>query len=89
MLGYPMPDFKWSRFDDHVAKTGGIELVSNTPVTEIYGWVGDTCNDFRRDFRLIGLVDNDIGYSEMLRDIPTRLLLELTLQNIESKMSNQ
>ena len=60
-----MPDFKWSRFDDPEAKTGGIELISNTPVKEIYGWVGDTRNDFRRDFRLVGLVDNDIGYSEM------------------------
>ena len=59
-----MPDFKWARFDDPASKTGGIELVSNTPVKEIYAWVGDTRNDFRRDYRLVGLPDNHLGYWE-------------------------
>ena len=65
LKGYPLPDIKWTRYDDPEKKTGGIELVTNTPVKEIYGWVGDTRNDFRRDYRLIGLQDNHLGYWEM------------------------
>jgi len=65
LKGYPLPDMKWTRYDDAEKKTGGIELITNTPVKEIYGWVGDTRNDFRRDFRLVGLEDNHLGYYEM------------------------
>ena len=56
-----MPKISWSRFDDPEKKTGGITLTTDTPPKQIYGWVGDTRNNFRRDYRLIGLRGNDEG----------------------------
>ena len=73
LKGYPLPEvkailyqitslqFSWNRWDDPISKKGGIELISNTPVKQIYGWVGDTRSDFRRDFRLAGVRNNHKG----------------------------
>ena len=58
---YHLPRFSWNRFDDPEKKTGGITLTTDTPVKQIYGWVGDTRNQFRRDYRLLGLKGNHLG----------------------------
>jgi len=58
---YPMPTFSWRRWDNPEEKTGGIELYAETPIKQIYGWVGDTRTNFRRDFRVAGVRDNQNG----------------------------
>ena len=47
--------------DDPVAKTGRIELVTDQPPKNIYGWIGDNRSRFRRDFRLAGVRNNEEG----------------------------
>ena len=61
LKGYPLPQFTWNRWDDPEGKKGGIELITETPVKSIYGWVGDTRSNFRRDFRLAGVRNNQKG----------------------------
>ena len=59
--GYPFPQIGWRRFSDPEKKTGGIEFWSDTAPKQIYGWVGDTRADYRRDYRLLGLRGNEEG----------------------------
>lgn len=61
LKGYPLPKMTWKRWDDPLTKRGGIELITDTPVKQIYGWVGDTRTRFRRDFRLAGVRNNHKG----------------------------
>jgi len=43
---------------DPLTKTGGIEVELSEQPVEIYGWVGDTPSDKRRDFRIVGVRNN-------------------------------
>lgn len=38
-----------------------LSLFLNSGIKQIYGWVGDTRSNFRRDFRLAGVRDNENG----------------------------
>ncbi|CBY21725.1 unnamed protein product [Oikopleura dioica] len=60
--GYSLPKFSYRRYDDPVAKNGGIELTFETFPKNVYGWVMDSKTRFRRDFRIVGLRDNDKGF---------------------------
>ena len=40
-VGYELPSMKWERFWDEDKKRGRIELETNQPPKNIYGWVGD------------------------------------------------
>ena len=46
-----MPTLKWERFDDPIGKTGSIIIETDQAPKNIYGWVGDSRSNFRRDFR--------------------------------------
>ena len=59
--GYPFPKIGWRRFSDPEKKTGGIEFWSDTAPKQIYGWVGDTRANLRRDYRLLGYRGNEEG----------------------------
>jgi hypothetical protein len=39
--GYSLPKFSYRRYDDPIAKNGGIELTFETFPKNVYGWVMD------------------------------------------------
>ena len=59
--GTTLPKFSWRRYADAEAKTGGIELTTDTMPKNIYGWVMDNRSNFRRDFRIAGIRNNEKG----------------------------
>ena len=60
--GYPLPKFNWKRTSNLEEKTGRIELITQTLPKNIYGWVFDNRDNFRRDFRIVGLRGNEKGF---------------------------